>query len=118
MLAKERSPVEVVNDLNGDLVHLYRNVQYHLPALLQEVEWTLGSRKNLFDFIAQPGLTEIQRAARWLIRNKISFGGGMTSFGVSRSSGVLPGPTNFRRRFPFVGVPTVAGGLWSRVVLG
>ena len=87
LLAKERSQVEVVNDLNGDLVHLYRNIQYHLPALLQEIEWILNSRQNLQDFIAQPGLTEIQQAARWLVRNKISFGGGMTSFGVSRKGG-------------------------------
>jgi DNA adenine methylase len=87
LLAKERSDLEVVNDLKSDLVQLYRNVQYHLPALLQEIEWILNSRKNLEDFIAQPGLTEIQRAARWLIRNKISFGGKMTSFGVCRTGG-------------------------------
>jgi DNA adenine methylase len=87
LLAKDRSHVEVVNDLNGDLVHLYRNVQYHLPALLQEIEWILNSRRNLHDFMAQPGLTEIQRAARWLVRNRISFGGKMTSFGVSRKGG-------------------------------
>ena len=87
LLAKERSPVEVVNDLNGDLVYLYRNVQYHLPALVQELQWILNSRKNLHDFIAQPGLTEIQRAARWLVRNRISFGGNTKSFGVSRTGG-------------------------------
>lgn len=87
LLAKERSDLEVVNDLNRDLVHLYRNVQYHLAALLDEVEWVLNSRKNLEDFIAQPGLTEIQRAARWLVRNKISFAGKMTSFGVCRTGG-------------------------------
>lgn len=87
LLAKERSPVEAVNDLNGDLVYLYRNAQYHLPALLQEIEWTLNSRKNLHDFIAQPGLTEIQRAARWLVRNRISFGGNTKDYGVSRTGG-------------------------------
>ncbi len=87
LLAKIPSKIEVVNDLNGDLVSLYRNIQYHLPAILQEMEWTIASRKNLNDFIAQPGLTEIQRAARWFVRNKISFGGGMKSFAVARTSG-------------------------------
>lgn len=43
--------------------------------------------QDLFDFIAQPGLTEIQRAARWLIRNRISFGGDTKSYGVSRTGG-------------------------------
>lgn len=37
LLAKERSEVEIVNDLNGTLVALYRNLQYHLPALLAEM---------------------------------------------------------------------------------
>jgi DNA adenine methylase len=87
LLAKPRSELEIVNDLNGDLVSLYRCAQYHLPALLQEMEWAIGSRKVLFDFMAQPGLTEIQRAARWFVRNKISFAGGMTSFAVSRTNG-------------------------------
>lgn len=85
LLAKRASEVEVVNDLNGDLVALYRNVQYHLPALLAEMDWMLNSRKNLREFITQPGLTEIQRAARWFVRNKVSFGANMQSYGVWKS---------------------------------
>jgi DNA adenine methylase len=87
LLAKERSNTEVINDINGDLIALYRNVQYHLPELLREIDFALGSRKGLKDFMAQPGLTEIQRAARFLIRNKTSFGGNMDSFAVSRKNG-------------------------------
>lgn len=85
LLAKERHPVEVVNDLNGDLVALMRNAHFHLPALMEEMHWFIASRRDLKDFRAQPGLTEIQRAARFLLRNKISFGGGGTSFGVSKT---------------------------------
>lgn len=87
LLAKSRSTLEVVNDLNGDLVTLYRCVQFHPEALIQEMQWTLNSRRNLYDFLVQPGLTDIQRAARWLIRNKTGFGTSMTSYGVSRTSG-------------------------------
>lgn len=54
LLAKGRSPAEVVNDLNGDLVSLYRCAQYHLDALISEVEFTISSRQNLADFKAQP----------------------------------------------------------------
>lgn len=86
LLAKSRSTVEVVNDLNGDLVTLYRCVQFHPDALIAEIQWTLNSRRNLYDFLAQPGLTDLQRAARWLIRNKTGFGTSMTSYGVSRQS--------------------------------
>ena len=85
LLAKERSSVEVVNDLNGNLVALYRNLQYHLPALLSELNWMFSSRQNLHDFIAQPGLTELQRAARFLLVNRTSFSGNMHSFAVVKT---------------------------------
>ena len=87
LLAKERSPVEIVNDLNGNLVALYRNLQYHLPALTAELDWLIASRQNLHDFIAQPGLTELQHAARFLLVNRTSFSGNMHSFGVAKTAG-------------------------------
>lgn len=87
LAAKERSKVEVVNDLNGDIVCLYRCAQFHLDALLQEVEWMLCSRQNLKDYVQQPGLTDLQRAARFLIRNRTSFAGGGTSYAVAKAGG-------------------------------
>jgi DNA adenine methylase len=87
LLAKERSEVEVVNDINGNLVALYRNLQYHLPAILAEINWMFSSRQNLKDFLAQPGLTEIQRASRFLLVNRTSFAGNMNSFAVAKTSG-------------------------------
>ncbi|MES2598650.1 MAG: DNA adenine methylase [Verrucomicrobiota bacterium] len=83
LLAKPRSPAEVVNDLSGDLVNLYRHAQFHLDALVAEVEWTLTSRQDLADLVNQPGLTGLQQAARFLLRNRLSFGGGGSSFAVS-----------------------------------
>ena len=87
LLSKERHPVEVVNDLNAEIVALLRNAHFHLPALLEEMRWFVASRKDLHDFRAQPGLTEIQRAARFLLRNRTSFGGGGDSFGVAKRKG-------------------------------
>jgi DNA adenine methylase len=87
LFAKERSSVEVINDINGNLVALYRNLQFHLPALLEELNWMFASRQNLHDFIAQPGLTELQRASRFLLVNRTSFGGNMNSFGVAKTKG-------------------------------
>jgi DNA adenine methylase len=86
-LAKERSKCEVINDINGDLVSLYRCAQFHLEALISEIQWTLNSRQELDELIEQPGLTEIQRAARFFLRNRLSFGGGGTSFAVSKTNG-------------------------------
>lgn len=86
-LAKERHSTEVLNDLNGDIVALMRNAHFHLPALLEEMRWFVASRQDFHDFRAQPGLTEIQRAARFLLRNRASFGGGGQSFGVAKTKG-------------------------------
>lgn len=87
LLAKPRSPVEIVNDLNGDLVALYRSIQYHLPELLRELSFLISSRELLAGFNRQPGLTEIQRAARFYYRNRTSFAGTMKSFAVAKTKG-------------------------------
>ena len=87
LLAKQRSQVEVVNDANQDIVALYRCAQFHLEALLKEMEWQLAARANFTDFRANRGLTDLQRAARFLVLNLTSFGGGCSSFGVTRKGG-------------------------------
>jgi DNA adenine methylase len=83
-LAKPPSEAEVVNDASGDLVNLYRHAQFHLDALIHEVEFTLASRAELEGLIEQPGLTGLQQAARFLLRNRLSFGGAGSSFAVSK----------------------------------
>jgi len=86
-LAKERSKIEVLNDLNGDLVTFYRCVRFHQDPLLTELEFVLNSRREFFDFRDQPGLTDIQRAARWWFRNRNCFRGAeLGTFGVSPTS--------------------------------
>jgi DNA adenine methylase len=85
LAAKPESQVEVVNDINGILVQFYRNVKSHLEALLDEMESVLNSRREFEDYGRQPGLTEIQRVARWFIRNKLSFAGQGKNFAISRS---------------------------------
>ena len=93
LLAKPRSTVEVINDTHGDLINFYRCVRFHCEALLTEIEFVPNSRQEFHDFRAQPGLTDIQRAARWFIRNKIGFGGRDDCIGVSVSHG-LPSRQN------------------------
>lgn len=85
-LSKPPSQVEVINDVNGDLVSFYRNCKLHLEAILEELDLVLNSRREFEDYIAQPGLTEIQRAARWFIRNKLSFSGHGEHFAITRTT--------------------------------
>lgn len=75
--------MEVYNDVNGELVNLFRIVKYHPEALQKELEWVLMSREQFLDSIPrQRGLTDIQRAARFWIMLKESFGSDCQSFGV------------------------------------
>jgi DNA adenine methylase len=87
LLAKPKSSIEVINDANSELVNFYRVVKYHMDGLIQELQYVLNSRQDFRDYTEQPGLTDIQRAARFLMRNKLSFGGNMKSFGASCARG-------------------------------
>lgn len=74
---KEPSAVEVLNDIDGDLVNLYRVVKYHIEPLYQQFKWTLTSREQWEWLNSTPPetLTDIQRAARFLYLQKLAFGG-------------------------------------------
>ena len=87
LLAKERSKIEVVNDINQNIVALYRCAQFHLEALLREIEWQVAARAHFKDYRTNTGLTDLQRAARFLVLNRTSFAGSGTSFGVAKASG-------------------------------
>jgi DNA adenine methylase len=66
---KAPSKVEVLNDVNGDLVRLYRVVQHHLDEFIRHFRWALASRELYSWLKATPPatLTDIQRAARFSI---------------------------------------------------
>ncbi len=87
LLAKPRSAREVINDVNGQLIDLYLSVQNHLPELIRLVEQVVASREIFRLYGANPGITQIQRALHFLYRNRVSFGGGMKSFGVAKTKG-------------------------------
>lgn len=68
--------VEVINDLNGELVNLYRIVQNHLEEFVRQFKWALSSR-TVFEWekMKRPEtLTDIQRAARFYYLQKLAFG--------------------------------------------
>lgn len=70
---KEESEIEIINDINTDLVTLYRVVKHHLEAFIQYLKWLLVSRDEFARFkLEEPeSLTDIQRAVRfyYLLRN-------------------------------------------------
>ena len=118
LAAKKPSEHEIINDLDGELVNLYRQVKYHTDELIREMQWMIEARKDFTDFRAQPGLTEIQRAGRWCYRNFYSFSGDNESFGVKRigfntRSYLLVKLTAFHARLDRV---TVENLTWQRCI--
>jgi len=118
LAAKKPTEHEVLNDLDGDLVNLYRQVKYHVDELVREMQWMIEARKDFNDFRVQPGLTEIQRAARWCYRNFYSFAGDNDSFGVKRlgfstRSFLLAKVSGFHARLDRV---TIENLTWQRCI--
>lgn len=73
---KDASKVEVINDINGELINLYRVVKNHLEEFVRQFKWALSSRQ-LFEWEkATPVdvLTDIQRAARFYYLQNMAFG--------------------------------------------
>lgn len=87
---KAPSEVEVINDVNGELVNLYRVIKHHLSEFVQQFRWALVSRK-MFEWMqdtpTEP-LTDIQRAARFFYLQKMAFGGKVArqTFGTGTTS--------------------------------
>jgi len=74
---REPAKVEVLNDLNSELVTLFRVLQHHLEEFLRQFEWSVVSREDFqrWDKTPPESLTDIQRAARFYTLQKMSFAG-------------------------------------------
>lgn len=84
---KEPADTEVLNDINGELVNMYRVVKHHLEEFVRQFKWALVSRE-LYEWLKitpEETLTDIQRAARFYYLQKMSFGGKVEgrTFGTS-----------------------------------
>lgn len=90
LLKKPRSTAEVINDIDGELINLYRCVKHHPTELAKQSIGMLHSRWLFEQLKTQKlnDLTDIQRAARFYAINRMAFGGGMAnpSFGYGRTS--------------------------------
>lgn len=86
LFRKERIPgqLEVFNDINSQLINLYKCVKYHEPELQRYLQDVPFSRELFEDFKAGTrGLTDIQKAARYFYIVKHSFGSVQRSFATA-----------------------------------
>lgn len=85
-----RPKVEVINDISADVAKLFRLLQRHYPQLLDTLKWQVASRHE-FDRLRRTDpttLTDLDRAARFLYLQRLSFGGKVVGrhFGVTRTN--------------------------------
>ena len=89
--AKPPSEVDVINDINGELVNMYRIIQHHPEEFIRQFKWALSSRQ-VFEWEQKKDpetLTDIQRAARFYYLQRQAFGGRVDgqSWGTATTSG-------------------------------
>lgn len=94
---RARPAVEIMNDVSGDVVTLFRVLQRFPDALFRELRWRPAIRSE-FDRLREVrdcDLLDIERAARFLYLQSLAFGGKVTgqSFGLSADR-----PQNFDLR--------------------
>lgn len=81
--------LEVFNDIDSNLINLYRCIKYHCGELQKELDWLVVSREQFFDYKEKynlHGLTDIQRAARYFYVIKSSFGSDRKTFGTNKKN--------------------------------
>jgi DNA adenine methylase len=87
LFKKEESEVEIINDINTDLVTLYRVIKNHLEEFIRYLKWILVSRDEFGRFRDEnpDTLTDIQKAVRfyYLLKNGYSSRIANPTFSVS-----------------------------------
>ena len=77
LLRKPRSYAEVYNDLDGEIVNLFRMARDAGPELLRRIELTPFSREDFNDSF-EPTEDPLERARRTIIRSQMGFGCNLT----------------------------------------
>jgi DNA adenine methylase len=96
LFRKEPSKVEVLNDLDYEVVNLFRVCQSHYEELVRYLRFTIVSRTwfALLRATDPATLTDIQRAARFMYLQKNAFGGLIVKqnfhYGVTQPSNFNP----------------------------
>jgi len=77
---------EAINDMSRDVAGLFRILQRHYQAFMDMLKWQVTSRAEFQRLAAQDPdtLTDLERAARFLYLQRLSFGGKVAgrSFGI------------------------------------
>jgi DNA adenine methylase len=86
-----RPRMEAINDVNGEVVNLFRILQRHFPQFMDTLKFQITSRREFERLAASvpATLTDLERAARFLYLQRTAFGGKVSgrNFGVDKQRG-------------------------------
>lgn len=72
---KEPSSLETINDLDGDVVNLFKVIRDNPDQLAEVVKWTPYSREEYYTSYENDGSNDIERARKFLVRCWMARGG-------------------------------------------
>lgn len=88
---RSKPKMEVVNDINRDVVNIFRILQRHYQQFLDVLKWQVCSRSEFERLVKvdPETLTDLERAARFLYLQRAAFGGHAVNrhFGIDFNGG-------------------------------
>ena len=89
---KETSKVEVINDIDRELINLFKMIKYHAPEIERMLEYEFSGRDMFEEYknCTVDYLTEIHRAVRFLYLITQSFAGKGDYYGYATTSRPKP----------------------------
>lgn len=102
-LNRKPSPLETINDMNGDLINFFRVLRSNTEELVDQLELTMNSRAEL-ELSTQPSDEPIERARRFFTRIRQSFSArsSLTSSSWSYSRRKTSATNSFRNSIPII----------------
>lgn len=100
---RSRPKAEAINDKSRDVATFFRILQRHYQAFLDMLRWQVTSRAEFERLMAvdPETLTDLERAARFLYLQRLSFGGKVAgrTFGISTTN---PGRFDITKLMPML----------------
>ena len=89
---KKPSKAEVINDIDKELINMFRMIKYHAPEIERVLEYEFSGRDMFEEYkhCTVEYLTEIQRAVRFLYLISQSFAGKGSTYGYGTNKGPAP----------------------------
>ena len=79
LFGKAPHAVEVINDVNNDLVNLYRVIKWRTAELMEEIQHSMYSRVMFYELRANKPTNEMDRAVWMYLMIQMSFGADLSN---------------------------------------